>query len=152
MSGNDICQQLKDKDEIMAVLVRYTKAADSTDGEALMRSVFHSDATDEHAGMFSGKMADLIPKMMELRKLFNIMQHVISNFSIKLDGDFADTECYVTGTQGYLKDGKQYFWLAGGRYVDRFERRNGEWRILRRVSHVDWSRIECPDPSLKPPI
>jgi hypothetical protein len=27
---------------------------------------------------------------------------------------------------------------AGARYIDRFERRDGEWRIARRVAVIDW--------------
>jgi hypothetical protein len=30
--------------------------------------------------------------------------------------------------------------LFAGRYVDRFERREGEWRIARRTVVHDWSR------------
>ena len=30
--------------------------------------------------------------------------------------------------------------LFAGRYVDRFERRDGEWRIARRTVVHDWSR------------
>jgi len=29
--------------------------------------------------------------------------------------------------------------LVGGRYIDRFEERNGEWRILARVVTMEWS-------------
>ena len=31
---------------------------------------------------------------------------------------------------------------ASGRYVDRLERRNGEWRIAYRTVMFDWTRIE----------
>ena len=33
------------------------------------------------------------------------------------------------------------FWtvLAFGRYIDRFEKRNGEWRMARRVVAFDWA-------------
>ncbi|MBA3038005.1 MAG: hypothetical protein FP814_16140 [Desulfobacterium sp.] len=147
---DDECRALRDRDEIRDVLNRYARAADMPD-EALMRSLFHPGAIDEHAGMFSGQMEDIIPKMMEMRKGFNIMQHAISNINIKLDGDVADTECYVVGTMGYLRDGQQYQWLAGGRYVDRFERLNGEWRITKRVSYIDWSRILRVDPTMPTP-
>jgi hypothetical protein len=32
--------------------------------------------------------------------------------------------------------------VLGGRYVDRFERRDGEWRIAARITVHDWSRID----------
>ena len=34
---------------------------------------------------------------------------------------------------------------TGFRYVDRFERRDGEWRIAHRVAVTDWSRLTAPD-------
>jgi hypothetical protein len=30
-------------------------------------------------------------------------------------------------------------WIAGGRYVDRFERRGDEWRIALRTNAIEWS-------------
>lgn len=145
------CRALQDKDEIQDVLIRYARAADLPD-ETLMKSVFHPGATDEHAGMFAGNMEDLIPKMMEMAKCFNILHHAISNIKIELDGDVADSACYVIGTMGYLINGEQYHWLSGGRYVDRLERRNGEWRIARRVVHSDWDRVVRVDPTLPKPF
>jgi hypothetical protein len=34
-----------------------------------------------------------------------------------------------------------YHYHAGGRYLDRFERRGGEWRIFARVLVRDWYEI-----------
>ena len=36
-------------------------------------------------------------------------------------------------------DGPQHM-IAAGRYLDRFEKRNGEWRISHRHAIYDWSR------------
>ena len=30
--------------------------------------------------------------------------------------------------------------IVAGRYLDRMEKRNGEWRILRRVYVMDWNQ------------
>ncbi len=35
----------------------------------------------------------------------------------------------------------------GGRYVDRFERRNGEWRIAHRLSIREWDAKEHIEPA-----
>lgn len=150
MTENE-CRALLDRDEIEAILIRYCRGADLGDG-AILKSVFHPGATDDHAGMYEGKIEDLIPKAVEMCKQFSVIQHALSNINIKLDGDVADTECYVTGTMAYLRDGEQYHWLAGGRYVDHMERRNGEWRIAKRITHIDWSRIVRVDPTLPTPF
>ena len=40
---------------------------------------------------------------------------------------------------------------TGFRYVDRFERRDGEWRIAHRVAVTDWSLRHSPDDWWPPP-
>ena len=52
------------------------------------------------------------------------------------DGDVAHAETY------YLFVGRnrdETNWVAGGRYVDRLERRDGAWRIALRCNAVEWS-------------
>jgi len=39
-------------------------------------------------------------------------------------------------------DGRENHMVAGLRYVDRFERRGGEWRIARRVCAFEWRRTD----------
>jgi hypothetical protein len=62
--------------------------------------------------------------------------HNLLNVTIDLDGDTAHTETY------YLFVGRnrdETNWIAGGRYVDRLERRQGEWKIALRTNVVEWS-------------
>ena len=33
--------------------------------------------------------------------------------------------------------------ISGFRYVDDFERRDGEWRILRRICPLEWVRVDA---------
>lgn len=32
-------------------------------------------------------------------------------------------------------------WTAGGRYIDRLERRDGEWKIALRTNLIEWSTL-----------
>ena len=48
------------------------------------------------------------------------------------------------------EDGLEKDWIATIRYIDRFERRNGEWRIAHRRSLVDSDRIDPVHESLIP--
>ena len=41
-------------------------------------------------------------------------------------------------TQVFPDKGKIYSAVVAGRYVDRFEKRGGEWRIARRTGLQDW--------------
>jgi hypothetical protein len=35
-------------------------------------------------------------------------------------------------------------YFVGGRYLDRFECRDGEWKIVQRTGMTDWMRLETP--------
>ena len=58
------------------------------------------------------------------------------NHSCDIDGDTAHTETY------YLFVGRnrdQSNWIAGGRYIDRLERRDQQWKIVLRTNAIEWS-------------
>ena len=67
----------------------------------------------------------------------------IGNVLIEVDGDKAKGEAYfiahhhIPGPDGAGDN----FMVAAGRYLDRFERRDGEWRISHRHAVYDWSTI-----------
>ena len=45
----------------------------------------------------------------------------------------------LSGDQAFDNE-MDYF--VGGRYIDRFEQREGEWKIVQRTGMTDWVRIE----------
>jgi hypothetical protein len=58
-------------------------------------------------------------------------KHVNTNVIIELDGDTATSRCYLTVLQQTPTLPLQP--VAAGRYVDRFERVDGEWRFADRL-------------------
>jgi hypothetical protein len=74
--------------------------------------------------------------------MFTSTQHAICNELIELDGDTAHREAYFLAFHRLVRDGATVDLLFAGRYVDRLERRDGEWRIAHRVVVHDWSRID----------
>ena len=63
-------------------------------------------------------------------------QHLLLNHTCEIDGDVAHAESY------YLFVGRnrdETNWIAGGRYIDRLERRGGTWKIALRCNAVEWS-------------
>ena len=63
--------------------------------------------------------------------------HHISNFTFEIEGDVAHCESYVITT--LLPKGSETATIGGARYIDRFERRNGEWRIAHREAVMDFT-------------
>ncbi|MET0246426.1 MAG: nuclear transport factor 2 family protein [Sphingomonas sp.] len=119
----------KDRADIQACLLRYTRGVDRHD-RATMLSSYWPEAYDEH-GVAEGVAADFVDWALGWHgKYQSKHQHVITNSTVELDGDTAHGETYYI-FWGENREGPPT--LAFGRYVDRFERRQGEWRIAHRV-------------------
>ena len=142
MSEDAEIRALADRAAIQDVLMRFSRGLDRLD-EALLASCFHEDSYDDH-GHFKGTGAEFAAFIVpSLRKRADHTMHSICNVLIELDAldsDLARVETYVVA---YLKrtddDGEPVIDVFGGRYMDRFARRDGEWRIARRVVVHDWS-------------
>jgi hypothetical protein len=133
---------LLDKQAITEVIYRFSRAADRGDLE-LMAGSYHPGATDDH-GAFAGPAEDFMEwcrRGWETGVLVDT-NHVVTNVLVDLSGDAADVESYFLvhhtwkTRDGLLDD------LLGGRYIDRFERRNGDWRIVARRCVYDWGRAD----------
>lgn len=131
--------RMLDKQECTELVHRLARAIDRCDA-GLVGRLFHPDATDDH-GSFKGTAQDFVPWVMQVLAGMRRTQHVIGNVLIELDGDTAYGESYFIAHHA-LPDrdgGADTFMVAAGRYLDRFERRGGAWRIAHRGATYDWS-------------
>ena len=80
------------------------------------------------------------------RKLLDHLQRQTSrlpDLAIDLEGDVAYTESYnLVFSASEPEGGRQYTYLRGSRYVDRWERREGAWRIAFRMSVTELGRYD----------
>lgn len=130
---------LLDKQEIHEVLMRYCRGIDRLD-EDILREVYWPDGWDDH-GPFNGPVSEFIPFIIKfLRERLDSHSHYICNELIEVDGDVAWGESYFYVAQSVERDGVVQDITAGGRYIDRFERREGRWGIARRLVVNDWTR------------
>jgi len=136
-------RELVAKDEIRDVLMRYARGVDRGDPD-LISSCFFPDSVDDHGGIeLTGTEAG--PRFTSSRKLSSsgqAGQHFQGNITIQLEGDKAYTETYTVSFLIVERDGAEYTRYRGLRYLDRFERRNGEWKIAYRVVVDDWDRMD----------
>ena len=94
------------------------------------------DRHDDH-GDFLGDPAELIPWANELHAAdWSAHQHHLTTHTVELDGDVAHAETYCIGT--FLRKDEPVVDMAGGRYIDRLERRAGEWKIVAREVVIEW--------------
>ena len=131
--------------EIQQVLYRYCRGVDRGDAE-LVASVYHPDAVDAH-GAWSGLGKDfaayLVPNMDQVPL---IGQHHITNVLIELQGERADVESYFIALHPEATAEGASHALVCGRYLDRFERREGRWLIAARQVVLDVSRALTREP------
>lgn len=126
-------REMLDHHQIQQVLVRYTRGQDRFDAE-LTRSCYFEDAIDDHVGMFVGSVDEFIEWSFEQGRMFVSHHHHITNVSCELDGDDAHCETYFLFVG--IRPQPPHF-LGMGRYIDHFQRRDGEWRIATRVCVSD---------------
>ncbi len=125
------------RQEILDCLTRFSRGMDRFDRE-LFLSAFHADATIA-AGDFVGGPADLYAWASAMHEQGQIAtNHNLLNHTCDIAGDTAHTETYYLFV-GRNRDDTN--WIAGGRYLDRVERREGAWRIALRTNAIEWSGL-----------
>ncbi|MDH6280152.1 nuclear transport factor 2 family protein [Prescottella agglutinans] len=142
---------LIDKQEITEVLHRYARAVDRKDFDRVADCYF-PDAIDNHGG-YIGTVDGLIEDMKSRHATIDSSLHYITNVLIDLDGDTANVEsyclCYLR--QAPMVPGQsQSRATIKCRYVDRFERRDGQWRIADRIVVFDESVTDEIEDGLDP--
>jgi hypothetical protein len=127
-------QNLTDRQEILDCIVRNSRGNDRFDAE-LVASSYHPDGMHEIArdaipGPHYGEHANHAHGAMCERNLHHVTMH-----ACEIDGDVAHAESYVLGL--FLDKGCQTSRILSGRYIDRLEKRDGEWRIVVRRATVE---------------
>ncbi len=137
--GQDVSDQLALRD----LLMRYCRGIDRRDF-ALVRSLYHDDAIDNHGTMFTGGPDAFVAWLPQVMAQWEATRHVISNSLFVVDGDRAEGEHYVEAwhrTPG--PDAHDY--IVHGRYLDRYEKREGVWKFSYRSLVFDHGAIRAVD-------
>jgi ketosteroid isomerase-like protein len=125
-------QELLDRQAIADCVHRYARGIDRQDVD-LVVSCYHPDAIDDH-GSFVGSGRELAEWAFERKKGELASQNHITTHNVELNGDTAHGETYHLSTSRAPSGIVRY---ASRRYIDRFERRDGEWRIAARLCMVE---------------
>ena len=136
-------EELLAKQEIEEVVLRYCRGIDRMDPD-LVRSCYHPDATDEH-GSFSGGVEDYIAFAWKLLPRYDVTMHFVGNLLIEVEEDVARSEAYCIAHHRKVGGPPPSNLATGCRYIDRFERRDGVWRIAKRVVTTEWIRHDIPE-------
>ena len=117
-----------------------------------MVECFHPQATYRFATIIGG-WSEFVDMARAGIDPLRISHHQIGNIQIRVTGDKAVSETYFTARHRVAADtpsdalfpgtGHEYETILAGRYIDQFERRDGDWRIVHRTGVTDW-RFEAP--------
>lgn len=142
-------ETLIDREAIRDCLYMYCRGIDRLDEKAL-RAAYWPDATDSH-GAYKGSASGFIDMALVKLQQAGRMVHQISNILIELHGHEAAVESYFTAYQEEKDaNGQAIETMLCGRYVDRFEKRQGEWRVAARTVVYDWQKKSALSGSLTP--
>jgi hypothetical protein len=127
---------LKDRQDILDCIQRESRARDRQD-VAQIESCWWADGVDEH-----GPVITRVPDYARRANMghamnFNMTSHNITNHICEITGDTAHCESYVVGGLFWLDNQKTT--IAFGRYLDRLEKRGGEWRLHTRKCTIEMS-------------
>lgn len=126
---------------IRQAALRYCRGVDRLDAE-LMFSAYHEDAVDDH-GVFVGAAKDLCARVVQSHRRYDATMHCVLNHSIDFVDDLTATgEIYNVTYLRQTLDGAARLHTWWGRYLDRYECRDGRWAIAHRVCVHEWTRTE----------
>ena len=121
-------EELEARTAIEDCLKRFARAVDRQDWQAA-REAYHDGAFDDH-GFFKGPPDAFLAHIEKLHAVQQHSMHFNTNVLIEFQSEErAFVETYVLVLQRYA-DRRV---TASARYLDRFEKRNGEWRVVHRT-------------------
>ena len=127
-----------DREAIKDCLYRYSRGVDRLDEEMLL-SAYWPDAIDHHLD-FTGTAKEFVDWAFPQMRHMDQTMHIIANALITIRGAAADVESYFYGIHRVDMGTHKADFVGAGRYLDRFERRDDEWRIAERTVVTDWFR------------
>ncbi len=145
-------EELLAKQEITEQILRYFRGIDRCD-RALLKSVFHEDSMHDH-GPYQGPSLQFIDFALYMMNNLPNSHHQAGNILIDMiDGNNALSETYATAylriSSGVEEPAFPDHDLSidediriGLRYNDHWERRKGQWKIIKRYGIHDWVQWE----------
>lgn len=133
------------RDSLRRLVTTYSRAVDRRDF-ALLRSLYHDEAFERHGEMFAGGADGYIAFVQEALSAYTTTVHYVVNLSFEIAGDEAEGEIHKINYHR-TPPPDAYEIITGSRSLDRYLRRDGEWRFLSRTVVLDWAEKRRVDPA-----
>lgn len=148
MTRDPEVEALLDKQAITEGLHYYCRAVDRKNYAAL-ETVYWPEGTDDHA-IFNGGVKDFVA-FAEKAHRGMVTQHSLGNVIIEwiAMSKTARVESYFHAYHERKTDNGTESYVVGGRYLDKWEKRGSEWRILARQAAIDYYNYTAPSAAAK---
>lgn len=140
-SMEDMVFEIDARQQIHDAIMRYCRGMDHCE-PGLALSAYHPGARDEH-GFYNGPAEDLVRAGIAASTNFEVIRHLICNEYVEFDPADRTVAHSETVTVGCIltkdPDGEGYrLAVSSCRFLDRFELRDGAWKIAVRKLVLDW--------------
>lgn len=125
-----------DREKIRDCIARLARGEDRRNADLISASYWPDSTTDY--GVFKGSFAEYLAWVVPGADAIKDTQHVLGQSFIELRGDMAQVETQVISYHRVDMGAGDRDTCIGGRYLDRMEKRDGEWRIASRLMLYDW--------------
>lgn len=129
-------QEMLDKEKVRDCIIRLARGEDRRDDE-IIKGCFWPDASTDF-GIFAGPFAQYLDWVVPGSPAVPLTQHVLGQSLVQLRDDVAAVETQVTAYHRVNMGSEERDLVLGGRYLDRLQRRESEWRISKRTMLYDW--------------
>jgi ketosteroid isomerase-like protein len=135
--------ELADREAIREVANRYAQGIDRLDAD-LMKSAYWPDAIDDH-GLVVGNAWEFVDRVVGSHRRWAWTMHATTNHSIELADDRLTATGELYNVTHLMSADRSELSTWYGRYVDRYERRDDEWRIIHRVCVHEGTEVRAVD-------
>jgi len=132
----DDLAELLNREKIRDCIARVARGEDRRNAELLVGG-FWPDA-DVDVGIFAGGFDSYLAWVVPGSSAIPVTQHVLGQSLIDVRGHRALVETHVLSYHRVVTDAEARDVVIGGRYLDRMQRRDSEWRIGQRTMLYDW--------------
>jgi hypothetical protein len=134
---NVVLDAMLDRDQIRGALATLARGEDRRDAALIQRAYWPDSLTDY--GVFQGNFDAYLAWVVPGADAITNTQHHLGQSHIELDGMMAKVETHVISYHCIdYGSNDEHDTVIGGRYLDLFHKRDGEWRIASRKMLYDW--------------
>jgi ketosteroid isomerase-like protein len=142
-STDTALQEMIDEFQLRKLVHAYCRAVDRGDIAAL-RDLYHHDAVDAHGGFSTGSIEQFFEQLVAARPYIRTMQHNITTVNFAIAGHAAEGEIYTIAFHTLAGKERDIDVVVGGRYLDKYEKRDDVWKLIERTIVTDWARVTDP--------